>query len=427
MLSVIGIIVVFLVSVVLMMRKKMPAIIAMPLMAILFALIAGVPVMSSDPETATIFGNVLKGGSTKMAEAMAGVMFGAWFSKIVTRLGISKAIVQKAAELGGDNTLVSAIVFYIAASIIFIPNMSLGSVMLVGNIIIPIMITMGISTVNAGIITILACVSGASLNVSGWPQIVQTLGVTEAQIREYLWIGIVPLYIVCLAAIVFFIKRDNGKRRAAWAMPSEETSSRTQKVPALAYLAPVIPLIMVFALKIDIIPAIMISAVITLLLARPKNPIHILSSAMVEGIQEVAGALGLFIGIGMLLVAVQTPQVSSVLTPLIEAIIPSTVVGYILFFTISVPFVLYRGPMNIAGLGLGVFALLVASGMNPLGAFLGYRVLNFVQIMCDPTNSFTVWIADFTKNDTIVYLKKILPWAIAVVVISLTIGMPIVL
>ncbi len=143
MLSVIGIIVVFLVSVVLMMRKKMPAIIAMPLMAILFALIAGVPVMSSDPETVTIFGNVLKGGSTKMAEAMAGVMFGAWFSKIVTRLGISKAIVQKAAELGGDNTLVSAIVFYIAASIIFIPNMSLGSVMLVGNIIIPIMINHG--------------------------------------------------------------------------------------------------------------------------------------------------------------------------------------------------------------------------------------------------------------------------------------------
>ncbi|MFD1908351.1 hypothetical protein ACFSQ7_36665 [Paenibacillus rhizoplanae] len=68
-----------------------------------------------------------------------------------------------------------------------------------------------------------------------------------------------------------------------------------------------------------------------------------------EGIQDVAGALGLMIGIGMLLSAVTAPQVASLIQPLIEVIIPTSPLMYILVFTLLSPLAIYRGPLNVWG------------------------------------------------------------------------------
>lgn len=422
-----GILVVFLVTVALMMSKKMPTIIALPLMAILFAVIAGVPFMSSDPKAVTIFKTVLQQGASRMADAMASMMFGAWFAQILNRLGITNSIVKKAAELGGDKPLVTSLIFFVAAAIIFMAGNGLGMYILVGNIIIPIMITTGVSPLNAGLVTLLAGTVGGMLNVSTWPVLVQTLGISMKDITNYIWIALIPFIIISLIMIVFYIKNDSGKRRA-WAMPSgTEGSGSKNKTPVISYIAPLVPVALVFTLKMDIIPAIIIAALVAIILVRPKRPIHTLSSALVEGLQDVAGALGLFMGIGMLLMAVSSPQVAGVLKPIIELIIPSGIIGYILFFIILAPFAIYRGPMNLFGLGAGVSALLVSSGMNPVAVMIGMQAVGNVQGVCDPTNSYTVWISDFTKTDVTDYLKKAIPWVLVAVAISMIIGMPAVL
>ncbi|KHF32566.1 hypothetical protein CM49_05243 [Paenibacillus sp. P1XP2] len=63
----IGILLVFLVFVGLMMARKLPTILALPCMAILFAVIAGVPWVSGNPDTVTIAKTVLAGGSMKLS------------------------------------------------------------------------------------------------------------------------------------------------------------------------------------------------------------------------------------------------------------------------------------------------------------------------------------------------------------------------
>lgn len=73
----IGILLVFLVFVGLMMTRKLPTILALPLMAILFAVIAGVPWMSNDPEATTIAKTILSSGSMRLSGAIAGLVFGA--------------------------------------------------------------------------------------------------------------------------------------------------------------------------------------------------------------------------------------------------------------------------------------------------------------------------------------------------------------
>lgn len=107
----IGILLVFLVFVGLMMTRKLPTILALPLMAILFAVIAGVPWMSNDPEATTIAKTILSSGSMRLSGAIAGLIFGAWFGQILNKVGITKSIIRKAAELAGDKPVLIAVLF----------------------------------------------------------------------------------------------------------------------------------------------------------------------------------------------------------------------------------------------------------------------------------------------------------------------------
>ncbi|MGO4792042.1 citrate transporter [Paenibacillus sp. 2KB_20] len=416
----IGILLVFLVFVGLMMTRKLPTILALPLMAILFAVIAGVPWMSNDPETTTIAKTILSSGSMRLSGAIAGLVFGAWFGQILNKVGITKSIIRKAAELAGDKPMLIAVLFFATASIIFSAAGGLGMVILVGTIVIPIMLTAGISQFVASIVVISAVGVGALFNVSNWAVYVDVLGLSVQTIADYTLVAALPLILVSLGMIIFYIRRD-GKGRKAWAMPTP-SGGEGKKVPAFALISPLVPVILVFAFKLDIVPAVVIGALVTILLTWPKRPIHVLSSALVEGIQDVAGAMALMIGIGILLNSVMAPQVSALISPLIEAVLPTNPLMYILFFTLLSPLAIYRGPLNVWGLGSGIAALFVTAGMTPVAAMLALRVVSNVQAVSDPTNSHNVWVADFTKSDINDILKKTLPWMMVAVLISMVLG-----
>lgn len=416
----IGILLVFLVFVGLMMTRKLPTILALPLMAILFAVIAGVPWMSNDPEATTIAKTILSSGSMRLSGAIAGLIFGAWFGQILNKVGITKSIIRKAAELAGDKPVLIAVLFFATASIIFSAAGGLGMVILVGTIVIPIMLTAGISQFVASIVVISAVGVGALFNVSNWAVYVDVLGLSVQTIADYTLVAALPLILVSVAMIIFYIRRD-GKGRKAWAMPTA-SGGEGKKVPAFALISPLVPVILVFAFKLDIVPAVVIGALVTILLTWPKRPIHVLSSALVEGIQDVAGAMALMIGIGILLNSVMAPQVSALISPLIEAVLPTSPLMYILFFTLLSPLAIYRGPLNVWGLGSGIAALFVSAGMTPVAAMLALRVVSNVQAVSDPTNSHNVWVADFTKSDINDILKKTLPWMMVAVLISMVLG-----
>jgi len=294
-------------------------------------------------------------------------------------------------------------------------------VILVGTIVIPIMLTAGISQFVASIVVLLAVGVGSLFNVSNWAVYVDVLGLSVEQIADYTLVVASPLILIALAMIVFYIHKD-GKGRKAWAMPAATPGGGDKKVPAIALISPLVPVLLVFIFKIDIVPAVIAGALVTILLTWPKRPVHILSSALVEGIQDVAGAMGLMIGIGILLSSVMSPQVSAVISPLIESVLPNTPLMFILFFTILSPLAIYRGPLNVWGLGSGIAALFVSAGMTPVAAMLALRAVSNVQSVSDPTNSHNVWVADFTKSDINEILKKTLPWTMASVLIAVIIG-----
>ena len=399
----IGIFLIFAICVVLMMTRKLPTILALPIMAIGISLVAGIPFISSTADF-TIANDVLEAGAMRMSTAIAGLIFGGWFGKILTKVGVTRTIIRKAA----DKPLPIALAFLVVCSLIFAASNGLGMVILVGTIIIPIMISAGVDPITAGSVLLFSNGIGVTFSVGTLGVYIDTLGLPLETVTSYSWLCGIPLMVVAVAWIVFSIKRGSRVRKA-WAMPAAETGSE-KNVRAIALISPIIPVVLVFALKMPLVPSILIGIVVTLILSTPKNAVQVVTGAFVEGIQDTAGAAALMIGIGMTLKAVMAPQVAEVLQPVISVIIPQNQIMFILVFGLLSVLAIYRGPLNVWGLGSGIVALLAASGMNPIAAMVALRLDSNVQAVCDPTNSHNVWVSDFTKVDVNEYLKKTILW-----------------
>jgi hypothetical protein len=155
---------------------------------------------------------------------------------------------------------------------------------------------------------------------------------------------------------------------------------------------------------------------------------------MIQGSATVLPAAMLMIGIGIMLNAVLGPSgwsglhggeqwpVSAALEPIFKRIIPETPLGYVLLFGLLAPLALYRGPLNIWGLGFGVATILKAAGL-PMAAIMAMLMtVGQVQGVCDPTNTHNVWLANELRVDVQALMWKTLPYIWGMVFVGLAIA-----
>ena len=117
------IIVAFVVIAALMMTKKIPTLVALPLMAVVICIIAGVPAVGADAEGVQIgwLQTVLEAGTVRMGSAIMAVVFGAWLGQLMNKTGVTENIIKKSAELGGDRPLVVTLIMVVACAMAKIP------------------------------------------------------------------------------------------------------------------------------------------------------------------------------------------------------------------------------------------------------------------------------------------------------------------
>jgi len=111
-------------------------------------------------------------------------------------------------------------------------------------------------------------------------------------------------------------------------------------------------------------------------------------------------------------------NVTAAVGPLLARAVPHGAVGYVLVFGLLSPLALYRGPLNLYGMGAGLGAMLKAALGGPLvgGALMGSGL---VQGVCDPTNTHNTWAAGFAGCDVNEVLRSTLPYAWAANVVAL--------
>ena len=404
-LQVILIFAIFIAGVVLMMTKKLPAILALPLMGILIAAVAGVPFVSADADTQSITDFVLSKGAVKLAGTISVTIFGAIFAKAIQKEGISDAIIRKAAELAGDKPTAIALALTAAIAIIFTAMSGAGPVIMVSQIAIPLFLSAGIEPVVAASLILFGLNIGLLFNVSQYQLYVDTIGMDMNVILSTSAVMGVICVIVTIVYIV--VNTRSAKKSAAWAA---KAPAKTDVNP-VALIMPLVPIVLVFFLKWNAETALLISIIVTVLITKPKEAIQVLSSSVVEGIKDVAGVVGLMMGIGILLNGVSATQTSSLMQPIISAIVPSNPIVYVILFTILSPLELYRGPLNMYGLGSGLAKIMVAAGTLSASAVgMALRSTSVVQCVSDPTNTQNVIVADYANVDVNDILKSTLPY-----------------
>lgn len=405
-LQVVLILAVFVAGVALMMTKKLPAILALPLMGVLIAAVAGVPFISSDPEVKTITSFVIGSGAGKLAGTITVTIFGAIFAKVIQKEGISDAIIRKAAELAGDKPIAIAVALTAAIALIFTAMSGAGPVIMVSQISIPLMLSAGIASVVAASLILFGLNIGLLFNVSQYQLYVDTIGMDMEVIKS----ASVVMGVICaVVTLAYIFVNLRGKRTAsAWAMRDESASA---DVSPVALVMPIVPIVLVFFLKWNAETALIVTLIVTALVTKPRQAVQVLSSSVVEGIKDVAGVIGLMVGIGILLNGVSAPQTSALMQPIISMILPSNPIVYVALFTLLSPLALYRGPLNMYGLGSGLANIFVAAGtLSPAAVGMALRSTSVVQTVADPTNTQNVIVADYASVDVNDILKSTLPY-----------------
>jgi hypothetical protein len=382
---------VFAVFATLMFLRRLPALLALPAMA------AAIAIVVREPH-AQWLSTVMADGAVRLAPAYVAVCAGAMLGRVMMSTGIAEDVIRRAAEFGGDRPMVVASALMAVTAVLFTSLTGLGAIIMVGSLVLPIMMSIGVPRRLTAILFLLAFATGFIFNIALWRLYRELLQLAPG--------ADLPTGVVRFAAALAVIMTVVVGGYAAWAArrapelrlwAAPDRPGRKPGVPWPAYLTPFVPLVLYVVFGWREVPAFIAGALYGIALTRPRAIVQTLLSSTIRGVEDAAPAAILLVGIGMLLNALSLPAVRTALSPLVAQLPLQSPVSYVLFFAVLSPLALYRGPLNPYGVGAGIYSLMLVSGVLPPLALLA-AIMSIVQVqnVCDPTNTHNVWVATYT-------------------------------
>lgn len=412
------VVVIFLVMAGLMMSKKLPALLALPLMAVLIGIAGGLPALGEEG----ILTFVLSSGAIKLAGTYVAILFSCWLSQILYRTGVTDTIIKKAAELGGDKPFVVSLVLCVVTTFLFTVLFGTGAVAMVGAVVLPILLSVGVPPIVACNAFLAAMCGGYCLNPSNISAIANITGVTMSDMTlcAAILCGICVLFFVVYLAWNF---KKNGAK-FAFAAPVKETDEAEEEAETrpqlkgfrgvMACATPIVVVLVMLIFRLDAIPVFLVGivwAIIFTIKGKWSKYSSMLVQCCYEGFKDGAPTAGLMLGIGMIINAMTAPTTQKAIQPFMQMITPRTAVALVIFVCVLAPLGLYRGPFNLMGLGAGLAASMVAVNAVPVIALSAvfYAAYRWPSQSC-PTSTQVVWASNFVGYDPVTTTNKVF-WA----------------
>ncbi|MFD5285368.1 TRAP transporter large permease subunit [Streptomyces rubrogriseus] len=399
-----------------MLTRKLPTAFALVLLAVVIAFLSGAPLTGKN----SVLDTVLQEGAPALAATMVAIILGSWLGKLLDETGIAGTLVRKIVEFGGDRPTVVALGVLAVSALVGTVTGSAPAAMLAGIIGIPAMVAVGVPKVTAAGTVLMGIAVGVPFELPVWQFFSTALDLPVDTVRGFM----VKLFPFALVAAVAYVVIENRRRGTehAWSLRSVSARpaprrERLGDAPWYALLAPVIPLVLALGLEVAIIPSMLAGVLYALVTTtRPGEMNKRLLRTLYGGFEVAAPPLALFVAIGILLAAVKLPGAVDALEPLMKAVSPQNPVLFVIVFTVLVPLCLYRGPLNVFGLGAGIAGVLIATGIYPAVAVLGMATsYNQVFGVADPTSTQTVWAAQYAGVSPQQVMVRTLPyvWLVA--------------
>ena len=222
------IVVAFLVVAALMMTKKIHTLLALPLMAVVICIIAGVPMFGKNADGAEIgwLTTVFEAGTVRMGSAIMATIFGAWLGQLMNKTGVTENIIKKSAELGGDRPLVVTLIMVVATAVLFTTLSGLGSIIMVGSIVLSILISVGAPAASAACIFLMAFTTGLACNIANWKSFASIFSLDIADIQGFEIYLMAATAIATLIMVIVEFKRNGIK--FAFSAPVDNTKPAKQ-------------------------------------------------------------------------------------------------------------------------------------------------------------------------------------------------------
>ncbi|MER7691772.1 transporter [Streptomyces sp. NPDC097610] len=400
----------------LMLTRRLPTAFALVLLAVVIAFLAGAPLTGKN----SVLDTVLQEGAPTLAATMIAIILGSWLGKLLDETGIAGTLVRKIVEFGGDRPAMVALGVLAVSALVGTVTGSAPAAMLAGIIGIPAMIAVGVPKVTAAGTVLMGIAVGVPFELPVWQFFSTALNLPIPTVRGFM-VKLFPFALVAALAFVLIETRRRGTEHA-WSLKSVDAKPRSRRAelgdaPWYALLAPAVPLVLALGFELAIIPSLLAGVLYALATTtRPGEMNKRLLRTLYGGFEVAAPPIALFIAIGILLAAVKLPGSVDALEPLVKAVSPQNPVVFVLVFTLLVPLCLYRGPLNVFGLGAGIAGVLIAAGIYPAAAVLGMATsYNQVFGVADPTSTQTVWSAQYAGVTPQQVMVRTLPyvWAVA--------------
>ncbi len=432
----IAIIVVMAIGVALILTGKVPTAFALVLLAVAIALVSGAPFVGAEN---SVLSTVLQDGAIRLASTMIAILLGSWLGSLMRDTAIASTLVRKTVEFGGDRPVVVALGVLVISALCGAVTGSAPAALLAGVIGIPAMIAVGVPKVTAAGTILMGIGAGVPFELPVWQFFSTALDLPVADVRSFM----VLLFPFAAGAAVAYVLVETRRRGTVhqWSLasmsdadadagsgaPAPDTRNRRQRLgdaPWFALLTPLVPIVLALVLQVPIIPSLLAGVLFAVVTTTPPRLIATrMLRSLYDAFQVAAPPIALFIAIGMLLAAVGLPGAVAALRPIVEAVAPTNVVLYVVVFSVLVPLCLYRGPLNIFGLGAGIAGAMTAIGFYSPMAVLGLMTsYNQVFGVADPTSTQTVWAAQYSGVTPQQVMVRVLPyvWVVAIAGIVLS-------
>lgn len=395
--------IIFLVTVGLIIVRKIEFVRALPAFGIITALLAGVPITGSGENIADF---VIVDGVINLAEPMFIYVLSMMFADFILKYGIKDELDYLCRYYLAERPQWTVWFITVLTVLFSAVIMHIGAIMLSVILFVPLLLKAGLNKQSAVALLLLATGLGSCLNPGYHLLYAGLLNLDIGSVKEFYYI----MAFLCVIAIMVYISLNSKAIN-----PVFRQKAVKRRIDFKLLCMVIMPVIFVLVLKINIECSLILTLSYGFLAIGAKRPFMNLLFSLQEAISKSVDVIVLLSAVGIFMHAVKTQAVVDLMAPLLLCLMPKTATECLLFFTILTPLVLYKGPFNMQGMGAGLSSVIMASTtFNPMVLGMALLSLNTLRKIMDPIEVQNIAVMQYVQVDNNLVIKKVLPYAMAI-------------